>query len=119
MDSGKTDRHPAGGCAESRAFMNAISTAGGIPREFRCYSLEPTGDELALEGAGAILFTSAMSFQKAVWIPRPGLLVMAIGEITAGAIRAGGFNPVVTGDGSLEGTLSALNAYLAARRGEV
>ena len=100
-------------------LLNAISAAGGIPDEFRCYSLEPTGDQLALEDAGAILFTSAMSFQKAVWIPRPGLLVMAIGEITAGEIRAGGIDPMVTGDGSLEGTLAALNAYLAARGGDV
>lgn len=100
-------------------LLNAISAAGGIPEEFRCYSLEPTGDQLALEDAGAILFTSAMSFQKAVWIPRPGLLVMAIGEITAGAIRAGGIVPQVTGDGSLEGTLAALNVYLAARGGDV
>ena len=89
--------------------------AGGIPREFRCYSLEPTGDELDLAGAGAILFTSAMSFKKAVWTPRPGLLVMAIGEITADAMRQGGTDPAVVGDGSLEGTLGALNAYLAAQ----
>lgn len=96
-------------------LMDAITVAGGIPREFRCYSLEPTGSELDLAGAGAVLFTSAMSFKKAVWTPRPGLLVMAIGEITADAMRTGGTSPVVVGDGSLEGTLGALNRYLAAR----
>ncbi|MGB9176536.1 MAG: uroporphyrinogen-III synthase [Methanoregula sp.] len=100
-------------------LMDAISAAGGIPREFRCYSLEPTGSELDLTGAGAVLFTSAMSFRKAVWTPRPGLLVMAIGEITAGAMRAGGSDPAVVGDGSLEGTLGALNAYLSAKGGHV
>jgi uroporphyrinogen-III synthase len=94
-------------------LMDAIMAAGGIPKEFRCYSLEPTGERLNLEDAGAILFTSAMSFKKAVWTPRPGILVMAIGEITADAMRMGGTNPAVVGDGSLEGTLDALNTYLA------
>ncbi len=94
-------------------LTDAITAAGGIPREFRCYSLEPTGEELDLADAGAILFTSAMSYKNAVWTPRPGLLVIAIGEITADAMRTGGTKPVVVGDGSLEGTLGALNAYLA------
>jgi tRNA pseudouridine55 synthase/H/ACA ribonucleoprotein complex subunit 4 len=96
-------------------LMDAITVAGGVPGEFRCYSLEPTGNELDLADAGAILFTSAMSFRKAVWTPRPGLLEIAIGEITADAMREGGTNPAVVGDGSLEGTLGALNTYLAAR----
>ena len=38
---------------------------------------------------------------------------MAIGEITAETLRTGGTDPAVVGDGSLEGTLSALNTYLA------
>ncbi len=100
-------------------LMEAISAAGGIPTEFRCYSLEPTGNELDLADAGAVLFTSAMSFKKAVWTPRPDLLVMAIGDITADAMRTGGINPMVVGDGSLEGTLGALNVFLAARGGPV
>jgi uroporphyrinogen-III synthase len=54
-----------------------------------------------------------MSFTKAVWTQQPGLLVIAIGDITAAAMRAGGVNPVVIGDGSLEGTMVALNDYLA------
>jgi len=94
-------------------LTEAISAAGGIPSEYRCYSLEPTGTELSLDGAGAVLFTSAMSFTKAVWTSRPGLLVMAIGEITADAMRNGGTVPVIVGDGSLEGALGALNGYLA------
>jgi uroporphyrinogen-III synthase len=99
-------------------LMDAITVAGGIPREFRCYRLEPTGDKLDLAGAGAILFTSAMSFKKAVWTPPTGLLVMAIGEITAKAMHEGGTDPAVVGDGSLEGTLGALNAYISTR-GEI
>jgi uroporphyrinogen-III synthase len=99
-------------------LAEAITAAGGIPVEFRCYGLEPTGAALELAGAGAILFTSAMSFNKAVWAPRPDLLVLAIGEITAAAMHARGTDPAVVGDGSLEGTLRALNAYLAAEKGE-
>ncbi len=97
-------------------LLSAISAAGGFPREFRCYTLEPTGQKLPVEDADAILFTSALSYAKAVWTPRPDLLTMAIGEITAESMRAGGTSPPVIGDGSLEGTLSALNAYLAGTR---
>ncbi|PKL64448.1 MAG: uroporphyrinogen-III synthase [Methanomicrobiales archaeon HGW-Methanomicrobiales-3] len=93
-------------------LISAITDAGGIAREFRCYGLEPTSEPLSLEKAGAILFTSAMSYTKAVWTPRPDLLVMAIGEITADAMRHGGHPPSVVGDGSLEGSLAALNQYL-------
>jgi len=95
------------------ALMDAISAAGGIPHEFRCYSLVPTGEVLGLEGADAILFTSAMSFTKAVWTKHPDLLLIAIGEITAAAMRRAGINPAVVGDGSLEGSLLALNEYIA------
>jgi uroporphyrinogen-III synthase len=94
------------------ALIDAITGAGGIPHEFRCYGLEPTGESLDLDNADSILFTSAMSFTKAVWTPRPDLLVMAIGDITAEAMQAGGVNPVVVGDGSLEGSMIALNDYL-------
>lgn len=94
-------------------LISAIRNAGGIPREYRCYGLEPTGNPLSLGDAGAILFTSAMSYAKAVWIPRPDLLVMAIGEITADAMRSGGHPPLVVGDGSLEGSLAALNQYIS------
>ncbi|OPX61631.1 MULTISPECIES: uroporphyrinogen-III synthase [unclassified Methanoregula] len=97
------------------SLLDAITAAGGIAKEYRCYTLEPTGAELDLAGAGAVLFTSAMSFTKAIWAPRPDLLVMAIGEITAGAMRAAGTKPAVVGDGSLEGTLAALNSFLATR----
>ncbi len=49
------------------SLINAITAAGGIPHEFRCYGLAPTGESLFLEEADAILFTSAMSFTEAVW----------------------------------------------------
>lgn len=98
-------------------LLDAITNAGGIVREFRCYGLEPTGEALPLDGADAILFTSAMSYAKARWTPRDTLLVMAIGEITASAMKAGGTVPAVVGDGSLEGSLEALNAYLRTKGG--
>jgi uroporphyrinogen-III synthase len=94
------------------SLIDAITAAGGIPHEFRCYGLEPTGESLNLENADAILFTSAMSFAKAVWTKHSDLVVIAIGDITAATMRAAGTNPVVVGDGSLEGTLMALNDYL-------
>jgi uroporphyrinogen-III synthase len=98
------------------ALIDAITGAGGIPHEFRCYGLEPSGESLNLDGADAILFTSAMSFTKAVWTRQPDLLVMAIGDITAAAMRVAGVNPAVVGDGSLEGSMIALNDYLTRQR---
>jgi uroporphyrinogen-III synthase len=94
------------------ALLGAIGAAGGIPVEVRVYGLIPTREPLATDGADALLFTSGSSFTEAVWQPRPSLLLMAIGEITAGVMRAAGAEPVVVGDGSLEGTLAALDRYL-------
>ena len=100
------------------SLIDAITAAGGIPHEFRCYGLEPTGESLNLETADAILFTSAMSFAKAVWTKHSDLMVIAIGDITAATMRAAGTNPVVVGDGSLEGTMIALNNYLTRQESE-
>lgn len=94
------------------ALLGAIGAAGGIPVEVRVYGLIPTREPLATDGADALLFTSGSSFTEAVWQPRPSLLLMAIGEITAGVMRAAGADPAVVGDGSLEGTLVALNRFL-------
>lgn len=93
-------------------LLNAIATAGGKVHEERVYALVPTGDTLNVDAADAILFTSAMSYREARWQPRDGLLLIAIGDITADAMRAGGHPPAVVGDGSLAGTLDALNRYL-------
>ena len=96
-------------------LLEAIAAAGGTVREERVYALIPTGSELALDAADAVLFTSAMSYREARWQPRDDLLLVAIGEITADAMRAGGHPPAVTGDGSLAGTLEALNHYMEGR----
>jgi uroporphyrinogen-III synthase len=95
------------------ALIDAITVAGGIPHEFRCYRLEPTGEFLDLNDAEAILFTSALSFAKAIWSWHPDLVVIAIGDITAAAMQRAGTKPLVVGDGSLEGSMRALNDYLA------
>jgi uroporphyrinogen-III synthase len=100
-------------------LINAITHAGGVVHEFRCYGLEPTVELITLAGADAILFTSAMSYAKAVWETHNGLLLMAIGEITGAAMRRGGHTPSVVGDGSLEGTLAALNQYLAGKENTI
>ncbi|MCT8336428.1 uroporphyrinogen-III synthase [Methanoculleus sp. Afa-1] len=96
-------------------LLGAIADAGGTVREERVYALIPTGAELALDAADAVLFTSAMSYREARWQPRGDLLLVAIGEITADAMRAGGHPPAVVGDGSLAGTLEALNRYAEGR----
>jgi uroporphyrinogen-III synthase len=96
-------------------LIDGIRNAGGIPVEARVYTLLPTGSVLNLSGAGAILFTSAMSFSTAVYRNDLPLLKIAIGESTGAVMRNSGVEPDVTGDGSLEGTLQALNTYLAAR----
>jgi len=92
-------------------LLHAIRDAGGVPDEVRCYTLIPTEDPMDLREAEAVLFTSAMSFTRGIWENRNGLLVLAIGEITADAIRGEGIEPVVIGDGTLEGTLMALQVY--------
>jgi uroporphyrinogen-III synthase len=94
------------------ALISAIEGAGGIPVEVRCYGLVPTGTPLATDGADALLFTSGSSFSRAVWHTRPGLLLVAIGDVTAGVMKEAGATPAIVGDGSLEGTLKALNLYL-------
>jgi uroporphyrinogen-III synthase len=100
------------------SLTDAIRKAGGIVHEYRCYTLVPTGEEFQLDEADAILFTSAMSFEKAAWTRHNGMLVMAIGEITAQAMTRRGTVPDIVGDGSLEGALRALNDHYARSKTE-
>ena len=89
----------------NETLLDAIREAGGEPVEYRIYRLIPTGEPLDLAGADAVLFTSANSFSEAVWTPADGLLVCAIGEVTADRMRGAGVEPDAIGDGSLEGAL--------------
>jgi len=96
-------------------LMDSISDKGGLAFEYRCYSLNPTNTPLDLSNVEAVLFTSSESFKKAKIDDLSGLLTIAIGERTAEAMRADNVLPAVVGDGSLEGTLGALNTYLSER----
>ena len=98
---------------DNEPMIRAIRDAGGVPCEVRCYALIPTGTPLSLGDAKVLLFTSASSYRHARWERGHGLLLAAIGEITATAMKEGGDPPRVVGDGSLEGTLKALNEFLA------
>ncbi|WOF16852.1 uroporphyrinogen-III synthase [Methanoplanus sp. FWC-SCC4] len=100
------------------ALISAIEEKGGIVCEVPIYSLVPTKEELLLDDADAIIFTSANSFSYAVWDKKTDIIPVAIGDITGERMREGGVSPAVTGDGSLEGTLIALNDYIGKISGE-
>ena len=91
-------------------LINAIEDAGGIAYEYRLYSLHPTNTVLDVEDCDAVLFTSAYSFRSAQFAPSDKMM-LAIGDITANAMRNSGVEPSVVGDGSLKGTLDALKAH--------
>jgi uroporphyrinogen-III synthase len=96
------------------ALISAINEAGATVCEYRCYGLCPTYELIDLSDSSidAILFTSSMSFTASVWKRHPGLLTMAIGEVTAEVMTRAGMRPDIVGDGSLEGTLDEINMYL-------
>lgn len=98
-------------------LIDGIREAGGIPEEIRVYALIPTREVLDLGDADAILFTSAMSFSAAVFPEELPPIRIAIGESTGAVMRGHGFPPDITGDGSLDGTLRALNAFLTGSGG--
>ncbi len=93
-------------------LVDDIKHAGGEPREFHCFELAATNEPLNLEGCGAVLFTSPEVFELSRLPKMPNMILMAIGDVTANAMFHGGCNPSVVGDGSIEGTLIALNSYL-------
>lgn len=90
-------------------LLQAIRDFGGEACEYPVYALVPTGGDLDTERADVVLFTSASSFTKARWTQRAGQIVAAIGTVTAAAMEKAGVVPGVVGDGSLAGTLAALN----------
>lgn len=96
------------------ALISAIHEADAMVEEYRCYALCPTYEliDLSDSSTDAILFTSSMSFTACVWKRHPGLLTIAIGEVTAETMTRAGITPDIVGDGSLEGTLDEINMYL-------
>lgn len=89
-----------------------ILRAGGIPTEYLCYDIEETDEAVDLTGVDAILFTSPTAFHLAKLPKMNEIIQMAIGDVTANEMMYGGDVPAVVGDGSIEGTLKALDAYL-------
>lgn len=94
-------------------LADEIRHAGGIPLEYKCYDIVATNEVLDFTGCGAVLFTSPSAFRMAK-LPKATdtLIKMAIGDVTAEAMMYGGWEASVIGDGSIEGTLKALNSYL-------
>lgn len=90
-------------------LLSAIRDLGGEACECPVYTLVPTREELDTERADVVLFTSASSFTSARWTRREGQIVAAIGTVTAAAMEKASVMPDVVGDGSLAGTLAALN----------
>ena len=93
-----------------------IEKAGGIPFEFTCFELAPTNEPLDLAGCGAVLFTSPEVFEMSRLPKVKDMIMIAIGDVTAQAMMYGGCPPSVVGDGSIEGSLIALNSYLWTER---
>lgn len=108
---GKKIGIPRADCAYMK-LSDDIKKAGGIPCEYICFDIVATDEVLDFEGCGAVLFTSPISFKLAKLPKLNEMILMAIGDVTADAMMYGGHNPHVVGDGSIEGTLKALNAYL-------
>jgi uroporphyrinogen-III synthase len=106
MAAGQTGRDPAGGGTEPGPHSG---DHGGEACEYQVYDLVPSGETLDTGRADAVLFTSASSFTTARWERQEGQTVAAIGRVTAQAMEARGVVPDVIGDGSLVGTLAALN----------
>ena len=94
-------------------LINSIEEAGGIAYEYRIYSLTPTNTVLDVADCDAVLFTSSYSFKSSVMdFGGREIMPLAIGEITACTMRDYGVEPVVVGDGSLKGTLEALEKMI-------
>ena len=69
------------------ALIDAINPQEGSLTNSGVTDWNQRENPLTLKRAEAILFTSAMSFTKAVWTRNPELVVIAIGEITADAMQ--------------------------------
>ena len=91
-------------------LISGIQDAGGNVFETPIYALIASNEPLDLSGGDVILFTSANSFTYSVWDRSKPIIAAAIGEVTAKRMKDDGVMPTVIGDGSLEGTLKALNS---------
>lgn len=92
----------------NKELINSIEDVGAFAYEYRVYHLAPSGVPLSLDGCDAVLFTSSKSFSDAVLPDLSGIIPMAIGDITADAMKKAGVDPEIVGDGSLKGTLDLI-----------
>ena len=93
-------------------LTQSLTSKGAVVIEAPAYSLEPTDNDItdALQGADAVIFTSAKSFEYSGFKSDTSskLKVAAIGEKTAKAMKKHGIVPDVIGNGTLESCLSQL-----------
>ncbi len=93
-------------------LVRSLEAGGATVVEAPAYRLEPAGcisDDI-LKEADAVIFTSARSFEYSGFRDgRRKLILAAIGEKTAEAMRKHGFEPDIVGDGTLEKCLVLLS----------
>lgn len=94
-------------------LINSLESGGATVVEASAYRLERAGciSDDVLEEADAVIFTSARSFEYSDFHQdsKKKLILAAIGEKTAEAMRKHGFEPDIVGDGTLETCLDLLN----------
>ncbi|MDP3104834.1 MAG: uroporphyrinogen-III synthase [Candidatus Methanoperedens sp.] len=94
-------------------LIRSLESSGATVVEAPAYRLESAGcisDDILME-ADAVIFTSARSFEYSGFHRdgRRKLILAAIGEKTAEAMRKHGFEPDIVGDGTLEKCLALLS----------
>ncbi len=93
-------------------LIRSLEAMGATVVEAPAYRLEPAGciSDDVLDEADAVIFTSAMSFEYSNFHTdgKRKLILAAIGEKTAEAMREHGFSPEIVGDGTLEKCLALL-----------
>lgn len=94
-------------------LIRSLEAGGASVVEAPTYRLEPAGCRFddVLKEADAVIFTSARSFEYSGFHhdSKKKLILAAIGEKTAEAMRKHGFEPDIVGDGTLEKCLDLLN----------
>ncbi|MBU4075113.1 MAG: uroporphyrinogen-III synthase [Euryarchaeota archaeon] len=93
-------------------LIRSLEAGGATVVEAPAYRLEPAGciSDDVLQEADAVIFTSARSFEYSDFHhdSKKELILAAIGEKTAEAMRKHGFEPDIVGDGTLEKCLALL-----------
>ena len=97
-------------------LISSLEAGGATVVEAPAYRLEPAGciSDDVLKEADAVIFTSARSFEYSGFHndSKKKLILAAIGEKTAEAMRKHGFKPDIVGDGTLEKCLDLLRGTI-------